>query len=185
VENDWETWELLLDSCKNIECQWRRNKTTSLWVTCTLLWSELVSTVRSTDRDSQRVATCTSSEINNLLWLCIVRNLSYNVILNTSKYTELSLNCYVELVSILNNLLCQSNILLIWKRRTVDHYRRETEVYTALASLEAITMIKVKCNLWMVATQLLSILYCPLCEVTEKSLISILASTLRYLKDNW
>ena len=87
-------------------------------------------------------------------------------------------------MSILNNLLCQSDILLIWKRRTVDHYRRETEVYTALASLEAITMIKVKCNLWMMATQLLSILYCTLCEVTKKSLVSILTGTLRNLKDN-
>ena len=49
VENDWEAWELLLNSCENVESQWRRNQTASLWVTCTLLWSELVSTMRSTD----------------------------------------------------------------------------------------------------------------------------------------
>ena len=185
MENDWEAWELLLDSCENIECQWRRDQTTSLWVTCTLLWSELVSTVRSTDRDSQRVATCTSSEVNNLLWLCVVRNLSYYVILNTSEDTEFSLNSYVELMSILNNLLSQSDILFVWKSRTINHYRREAKVYTALASLEAITVIKVKNNLRMMATQLLCIFYCTLSKVAEKSLVSILTGTLRYLKDNW
>jgi len=44
---------LLLDSCKNIECQWRRNQTTSLWIACTLLWLKLISTMRSTNRNCQ------------------------------------------------------------------------------------------------------------------------------------
>ena len=53
VKNDWEARELLLDLCQNVECQWRRNQTACLRVTCALLGLELVSTVRSTDRDSQ------------------------------------------------------------------------------------------------------------------------------------
>jgi hypothetical protein len=96
-----------------------------------------------------------------------VRYLSNNVILNTSENTELSLNSYIILMCIFNNLLCQSNILLVWKSRTINHHRREAEVYTRLTCLEAITVVKVKYNLWMMATQLLCILYSTLCEVTK------------------
>ena len=114
-----------------------------------------------------------------------MRLLSYYVILNTSEDTELTLYSYTELMSVVNNLLCQCNVLLVWKCRTVDHYRREAEIYTALTCLEAITVIEVENDLWMVATQLLSILYSTLCQVTEQSRVSILTSTLRYLEDNW
>ena len=114
-----------------------------------------------------------------------MRLLSNYVILNTSEDTELTLYSYTELVSVVYYLLCQSDVLLIWKRRTVDHYRRETEVYTALTCLEAITVIEVKHDLRMVATQLLSILYSTLSQVAKQCRVSILTSTLRYLKDNW
>ena len=114
-----------------------------------------------------------------------MRLLSYYVILNTSEDTELTLYSYTELMSVINNLLCQCNVLLVWKSRTIDHYRREAEIYTALTCLEAITVIEVENDLRMVATQLLSILYSTLCQVTEQCRVSILTSTLRYLEDNW
>ena len=114
-----------------------------------------------------------------------MRLLSYYVILNTSEDTELTLYSYVELMSVLYNLLCKSDIVLVWKSRTIDHYRRETEIYTVFTCLEAITVIEVENDLRMVAAQLLSILYSTLCQVTEQSRVSILASTLRYLEDNW
>ena len=114
-----------------------------------------------------------------------MRLLSYYVILNTSEDTELTLYSYIELMSVINNLLCQSDVLLVWKSRTVDHYRREAEVNTALTCLEAITVIEVENDLWVVATQLLSVLYSTLSHVAEQCRVSILASTLRYLEDNW
>ena len=67
-------------------------------------------------------ATSTGSEIDNLLRFGVVRLSSADLILNTSKYAELSLNGHVELMSVVNNLLCQSNVLLIRQVRTVDHH---------------------------------------------------------------
>ena len=39
--------------------------------------------------------------------------LSRNLILNTCEDSELTLNCYIELMCIINNLLCKSDILII------------------------------------------------------------------------
>ena len=39
--------------------------------------------------------------------------LSYYVVFNTCQYTELTLNSYVKLVCIVNNLLCESYVLLV------------------------------------------------------------------------
>jgi len=111
VKYNGESRKLLLNLVQDVECQWWWNE--HAVYECALLRSELVSTVRSTDRNSQRVATCASSEVDNLLRLGVVRLCRRNLILNTSEYTELSLNCYVELMSILYNLLSQSNVLLV------------------------------------------------------------------------
>ena len=115
VENDWEAGKLLLDGCENVKCQWRRNETAGLRVTCTLLRSEFVSTVRSTDGDSQRVAACAGREVYDLFRLGVVRNLRCDLVLNTGKYTQLCLDSDVVLMSILNNLLGQCDILLLRK----------------------------------------------------------------------
>ena len=53
VENDWEAWQLNHNLIQDVECQWRRNELAGLGVAGALLGSELVSTMRSTDRDSQ------------------------------------------------------------------------------------------------------------------------------------
>ena len=113
MEHDWEARKFLLDLVQDVECQWWRYEYTIH--ECTLLWSELVSTVRSTDRDSERVATCTGREINHLFWLCVVRFSRLNFILNTCEHTQLSLNSHIVLVSIVNHLLCQSDVLLVRK----------------------------------------------------------------------
>jgi hypothetical protein len=184
VKNDWEARELLLDLCQHVECQWRRNQTACLRVTCALLGLELVSTVRSTDGDSQRVATRTLAELDDLLRTCIVRLFSRNLILNTSEDTQLCLHSYVELVSVVYALLGQLDVLIERLRRSVDHDRREAHVYAALHQLEAVTVVEVQHDLRMVATQRLSILHSALCHVAEKDRISIVAGTLRHLKDH-
>jgi hypothetical protein len=184
VQYDGETGKTLLDLVQDVECQWRRNQLTCLGIACALLGSELVSTVAGTDRDSQRVATRTLAEVLYLFGLCVVRYLAGNLILYTCQNAELSLYGYIVSVSILYNLLCQSDVLLVRKRRTVDHYARETIVDTVLAEFEAITVIQVKNDLRISATQLLSILNSTLSHVTEDSTVSIVTSTLRYLHDN-
>ena len=37
------------------------------------------------------------------------------LVLYTSKYTKLSLNSYVKLVSIVNHLLSKSHVLFVWE----------------------------------------------------------------------
>ena len=184
MENDGEAREFLHDSIENVECQWGRNEAASLGVNGALLAGELISTVRSTDRDSERVATGAGSEINYLFRLGVMALCCAYFVFYTSEYTELCLYRYIELMSIFNHFLSEGNVLLIRQVRTIDHHRREAEINAALAGLEAITMIQVKHNLRMLPTELLSILYCTLSHVAEQGLVSILASTLRNLKDN-
>ena len=140
--------------------------------------------MRSTDRDSQRITTRTSSEIDYLLRISISVVLSAYLILNTSEDTQLTLNSYVILMRIVNNLLCQSDILLIRQVRTVDHDRREAHINARLTQLERITVIQVKHDLRFLATQLLSVLNSTLSHVTKQSLVRIVTSALRNLKDH-
>ena len=72
MQNDGESRKLLLNLSQHVECQWGRNQLAGLRVAGALLGLELIGTVRSTDRDSQRVAACTGSEVNNLLGLGVV-----------------------------------------------------------------------------------------------------------------
>ena len=140
--------------------------------------------MRSTDRDRQRVATRTSSEINNLLRIRISMMLRADLILDAGQDTQLTLYGYVILMRIVNNLLCQGDILLVRQVRTVDHDRREAHVYARLAQLERITVIQVQHDLRMLATQLLSVLNSTLSHVTKQSLVRIVTSALRNLKDH-
>ena len=113
MKHDGESRQLLLDLCQHVECEWRRNELASLRIACALLGLELVSTVRSTDRDSQRIAACAGSEVDNLLRLGVVANLRSHLILNTSEHTELTLYSHIVLVSILYNLTRDLDILLV------------------------------------------------------------------------
>lgn len=76
---------------------------------------ELICTVRSTDRNSQRVTTCASSEVNNFFRVSICVVFSRHFIFYTCQYAEFALYCNIELVSVVNNLLCQSYIFFVWK----------------------------------------------------------------------
>ena len=184
MENDREARQLLHYGVQYVECQGRRNKTTRLRVTRALLRSELVCTVAGTDRDSQRVTTRTSSEIDYLFRLRIVADSRRNLVLYTGQYTELSLNRYIKLMSIINHFLRQCDILLIRQRRSIDHHTRETEINTALAKLEAVSVIEVQADLRMLPTEFLSVLHSALCHVTQQRLVCIVTSTFRYLKNH-
>ena len=78
-----------------------------------LFGSELVGTVARTDGDGEAVATRTGSEVDNLLGLGVVRLSCTNLILNTGQNAQLSLNGHVVLVSIVNDLLGEGDILLV------------------------------------------------------------------------
>ena len=181
VQNDGEAGQLLLDLLEDVETQFGRNEDT-LFVAGALLGLELVSTVRSTDRDSQRVATGLGNEVNNLLGASVVSNLRRNLVLYTCQYTELTLYGYIVLVSVLNHLLSQRYVLVVGEVATVDHNRRETHIDAILAELERVTVVEVQ-NDRNVLTQLLSVLNSTLSHIAEQSLVSVLTRTRRNLQD--
>ena len=78
--------------------------------------------MRGADRDSQRVYTCLGGEIYHLLGLGIVGNFRGNLVLYTCQNAQLAFNGNVELMSVLYNFLSQGNILVVRKRRTVNHH---------------------------------------------------------------
>ena len=149
-----------------------------------LFRSKLVSTVRSTDWDSQRVATSASSEVDYFFRVSISVVFCRNFIFHTSQHTQFTFYSYIELMSVVNHFLGQSYVFFVWQVRTVDHYWRESHVDARFAQFEWISVVKVKHDFRMCATQFFCIFYSTFCHVTQQSLVSIVTSTFRYLQDN-
>ena len=112
-----------------------------------LFGCELVSTVRCTDRNSQRVAAGTGCEVDNFLRISVCVVVGRYFVFYACENTEFTFDSYVELVSIIYYLLGQSNVFFVGKVATVDHNRRETEVDAALAEFEAVTVVEVQNDL--------------------------------------
>ena len=157
VEHDGEVGEFLLYSLKHVECQWRGNEKTCLLIAGALCRSELVSTVRSADRDSEAIATCAGNEVDYLSRVSVGVVVGANLVLNACEYAELTLYSHVELMSVVNHFLSEGNVLLIGEVATVDHYGRETVVDAVLASLESVTVVEVKHDLGMLPAERLGI----------------------------
>ena len=85
VENDRETRKSLDALFENVETERRRYKD-ALFISCALSCCELVSTVRSTDSDCERVASCSGNEFLNLFRSCValVASLNNYFVLDTS-----------------------------------------------------------------------------------------------------
>jgi len=147
---------------------------------------ELDNTVAGADGDGKTVNTSALDKVLHLVGAGVVALLGSNIVLDASKNTKLTLNSNVELVSILNNLLGKSNVLVIGKSRTVDHDVGETALDAGNNKLVAVTVVKVESNgdSLAVSADLLGVLNSTLSHVTQKSLVSIGTSTLGNLKDN-
>ena len=183
MEHDWETGKFLFNSLENIECQWRRNEL-AVFVLGALFRSELVSTVRCAYRDSQAVAAGASSKVYYFFRVGVGVVVARYFVFNASQYTEFAFNSHVELVCIFNNLLGEGDVFFVRKVRTVNHNRRETAVNAVLAKFVAIAVVEVKHDLWFSPAKFLSVFNSSLSHVAKESCVSIVASALRYLKDN-
>jgi len=115
VENDGEARDTLLDLVEDIETEVGLGAR-----------GELDNTVAGTDGDSEGIDTSALDKVNDLIGVGVVAGLRLDIILNTSKDTELTLNSDIKLVSVLDNLLGESDVLLIRKSRTIDHDIAET-----------------------------------------------------------
>ena len=145
VQNDRESGQSLGDFFQNVEAQGRRNKD-AVRVACALLRSELVSAVGSTDGDGQRVAACSGNELFYFFRTCVagLSGFYYDFVFYAFKSTQLSLYDYAVGVRVLNDLLCQSDVVLERFGGSIDHNGSKSTVNTALAKLEAVTMVQMK-----------------------------------------
>ena len=114
MEHDRESGEFLFNSLQNVESQWRRNEL-AVFVLSALFGSELVSAVRSTDRDSQAVATGASSEVYNFFRVGVGVVVARNFVFNAGQNTEFAFYSNIVLVSIFNNLLGEGDVFFVWE----------------------------------------------------------------------
>jgi len=175
VENDGEAGDALLDLVEDIETEVGLGAR-----------RELDDTVAGTDGDSEGVDASALDEVDNLVGVGVVAGLGLDIILDTSKDTELTLDGDVVLMSVLDNLLGESDVLLIRKSRAIDHDVAEAAGDAIDAELVAVTMIKVKSdgNTLVISRDLLGVFDGTLSHVTKEGLVSISTSTTRNLKDN-
>ena len=121
MQYDGESRKFLHYSVQYFECQRRRYQTTSLRIYVALFGFELVCTVRSTDRNSQRVTTCASSKVDYFFRVSISMMFSRNFVFYTSQYTKFAFYSYIKLMSVVNYLFRQSNVFFVRQMRTIDH----------------------------------------------------------------
>ena len=180
VKYDREARELLHALFENVETERRRYENTVL-VSCALCSCELISTVGSTDSNSEGVAACSAYELFNFFRTCVglVTGLYNNFILDTCESTKLSLNYYAMSVSILNDLLSKSDVVLERLGGSVDHNRCETTVDAGFAEFERITVVKVQSD-----RDIRILSYGSLNEFYEIGVVSICSCTLGNLEDN-
>ena len=122
MQYNGEARKLLHYAVQYIECQRRRNQTACSGINVALFGFELICTVRSTDRNSQRVATGLGYEVNYFFRTGVGVMFSHNVVFYSGQYAQLTFYGYVELVSVFYDFLRQSHVLVIRKVRTVDHH---------------------------------------------------------------
>jgi len=175
VENDGEARDAGLDLVEDIETKVGLGAR-----------RELDDTVAGADGDSEGVDASALDEVDNLVGVGVVAGLGLHIILDTSEDTELTLNSDIVLMSVLDDLLGESDVLLIRKSRAIDHDIAEAAGNAVNAELVAVTMIKVESDgdALAVRRDLLGVLDGTLSHVTQKSLVGIGTSTTRNLQDN-
>jgi len=147
---------------------------------------ELDHTVAGADGDGKAVNASALDKVLHLVGAGVVALLSSNIVLNASKDTELALNSNVELVRVVDNLLGESNVLVVGKGRTVDHNVGEAALDAGNNKLVAVTVVEVESNgdALAVSADLLGVLDSTLSHVAQKSLVRIGTSTLGNLQDD-
>ena len=145
VQNDGEAGQTLGDFFQNVEAQCGGNQD-ALLVQSALLGSELVSAVGGADSDSQGVTTGTGHELFDFLGTGVGSSLSGDVdfVLDASQGAQLSLDNNAVIVSVLNDLTGDLDVLLEGLGGSVDHNGGEAAVDAGLAGLEAVAVVQVQ-----------------------------------------
>ena len=137
-----------------------------------------------TDGDCEGVASGAGCEVNYFLGTGVVGFLCGNLIFDTCENAELGLYGNVILVCIVNNLLCEGDVLFVRKGGSINHDGAEAHIHAALAKLEAVAVVEVENNLGMLPAEFFCILHSTFRHVAEKGLVGVVARTLAHLEDN-
>ena len=145
VQNYRESGDLFHDLLENIKAERGRNEDT-LFVSRALLGRELICAVGGTDSNSEGVNTGLGNELLNLLGTGVggILGGNRNLVLNAGQRAQLGLDGDTMIVSVLNDLLGDLNILSKGLGRGVDHNGSKAAIDTALTGLEAVTMIQMQ-----------------------------------------
>ena len=109
---------------------------------------ELICAMACTDRNSKRITACLLNKLCYFFGACVRRIFRryFHIIFHTCQCAKLSLYYYIVSMCVLNNLLCNFNILLKGILGSINHNRGETTVDTGLTCLKIRTMIQMQCN---------------------------------------
>ena len=184
MENDREAGKLLFDFVKNVECERRGHEAPGLGIAGALLGFELVCAVAGTDGDCEGVASGAGCEVNYFLGTGVVGFLCGNLIFDTCENAELGLYGNVILVCIVNNLLCEGDVLFVRKGGSINHDGAEAHIHAALAKLEAVAVVEMENDLGMLPAEFLGIFNSTFRHIAEKGLVGIVARTLGNLEDD-
>ncbi len=180
MQDDREAWDALLNFLEDVEAELRRLEHARLRVARALLRRELVCAMRSTDSDSQRINARLRDELLDLGRVGVggISSVDLYSILDAGELAELSLDNDVVSMSILDDFLRQSDVVLEGILRAIDHDRREAAIDAGLAGLEISAMVEVQGDRNIVDLE------SSLDEVHEISMLGILAGTGRALQDD-
>ncbi len=142
MQNDGEAGQTLGDFFQNVETQSGGNQD-ALLVQGALLGSKLVSAVGGADGDGQGVAAGAGHELFDFLGTGVGSSLSgdIDIVLDAGQGAQLSLDNNASVVSVLNDLLGDLNVLLEGVGGSVDHNGGKATVNAALAGLEAVAVV--------------------------------------------
>jgi len=175
VENDGEARDALLDLVEDIETE-----------VGLCARGELDDTVAGADGDGEGVDASALDKVDDLVGVGVVAGLGLDIILDTGEDTKLTLDSDVVLVGVLDDLLGESDVILIGKSRAVDHDVAEAEADAVDAELVAVTVVEVESDgdALAVRRDLLGVLDSTLSHVAEEGLVGISASTTGNLQDD-
>ena len=145
VKNYGESGESLAYFFENVETERRGNEDT-VCISCALSGCELVCAVGCADGNSEGVDAGSANEVFNLFGLCVGRMFCAYLVFNACKNAELAFYNYAVSVSVFNNLLCESDVVLISMMRAVYHNGREAAVDARLADFKVCAVVEVECE---------------------------------------
>ena len=137
------------------------------------------------DSDCKGVAAGTLNELLNIFGAGVGRILGGNIdlVLNAGESSKFSFNNNTVVVSILNHLLGECNVVLKALGRSVDHNGGKAAVNAALADFKRIAVVEVNTNGKSKSCALFSVLNSSFNKLHKINVLCVAACAFAYLKN--